>query len=440
MKPNISTDNFSKNVHKSTIWNIVFKGIGIVCSFVLLKLNLFYLGASLYGLWVTITSISSWGYVGDLGIGNGLRNELTKAIAADDYERQKSLIKTALVMLSKVSMCLFVILSVVSEFLFYANVLDSSLRAPLYITNAFFCFSFVLGLSSTVAYSYQKSWMSSLASTSTSIFHILMVLLLLLLSIEPNLTVFSIFSGISSILGSCVIIFKLYNYLNNLMPEGTIALYSKSYSHSIINVGIQFFILQLCGLILYSTDNVIINKLFDSASVSKYSVINSVYNAGTMVFSLILISLWSAVTYVAEKNNYLWIKKEINNLVRIWLFFIIGVIAVSFLFNWIVKIWLGNNAFIYEPSLIVVFALFTILNAFGSIFVNVANGLGIIKLQMICAMIGAVFNIPLSIFFADTFGMGLTGIRLATIISCFGSMFLVPIQIHFFLNSKISHE
>ena len=438
MNKNTTFDNFTKNVHKSVFLNIFFKLIGIACSFILLRLNLFYLGASLYGLFVTITSISSWGFVGDLGIGNGLRNELTKAIAVDDYERQKSLIKTAFVMLSKVASSLFLILSVISEVFFFTNVLDSSLRGPLYITNAFFCFSFILNLSSTVAYSYQKSWMASLASTSSSIFHILVVVLLILLSVKPNLSIFALLSGIASVLGNCVIIVRLYKYLKVLIPEGTIATYNKNYKHDIINVGIQFFVLQLSGLILYSTDNVIINKLFDSASVSKYSVINSVYNAGTMVYSLLLISLWSAVTYVAEKNNYIWIKKEIKNLIVVWWGFIIGVVIISFCFNWVVEIWLGTEAFVYEPSLIIVFALFTILNAFGSIFVNVANGLGIIKLQMICAVIGSILNIPLSILLADTCSMGLTGIRLATIICCFGSMILVPIQIYNHLNRKIS--
>ncbi len=437
MNENSISDNFSKNVHKSTIWNIVFKGIGIICSFISLRLNLLFLGASLYGLWVTITSISSWGYVGDLGIGNGLRNELTKAIAAEDYERQKSLIKTAVVMLSKVAVCLFVVLSVVSEVLLYSNVLESFLRVPLYITNAFFCISFILNLGSTVAYSYQKSWMASLASTSSSVFSIVAVFLLLSFSAKPDLTIFAVIIGLTSILGNFVIIVRLYKYLKSIMPAGTIATYQKSYSHAIINIGIQFFVLQLCGLILYSTDNVIINKLFDSESVSKYSVINSVYNAGTMIFSLILISLWSAVTYVAEKDNYAWIKREIKNLTYIWSLFICGVVVVSFMFNWIVKIWLGENAFVYEPSLIIVFAIFTILNAFGAIYVNVANGLGVIKLQMICSIIGAVLNIPLSIFLADTLGMGLTGIRLATIVCCFGSMFLVPIQIHNYIKNRI---
>lgn len=427
---------FSQSVHKNTIWNILLRGIGILLGLVMLRINILYLGASFYGLWVTIASISQWANIGDLGIGNGLRNELTKAIANGDFTRQKSLIKTAVIMLSRISIFLFFILTLVSEALIMLNILDWTLRMPLYITNGFFCFSFILGIARTIAYSYQKSWFASLAQTSTTVFQILGVLLLLLLSVPPHLVVFAIFSGVASILGNLVIVFSLYRYIKSIMPVSTVAVYNKDYRHAILNVGIQFFILQICCLILYATDSVIINKLFDSTNVTKYSVITTVYNTGDSLFSLLLISLWSAVTYVAEKQNYSWIRNEINILLRMWAVFSIGVIIVSIFFNIIIQVWLGDSGFYYEPGLVWVFALFAIFNSFGAIYVNIANGLGTIKLQMVCSIFGSIINIPLSIFLATTCNMGLAGIKLATIICCFGSFFLVPLQIYRLLLNK----
>lgn len=427
---------FSQSVHKNTIWNILLRGIGILLGLVMLRINILYLGASFYGLWVTIASISQWANIGDLGIGNGLRNELTKAIANGDFTRQKSLIKTAIIMLSRISIFLFFILTLVSEALIMLNILDWTLRISLYITNGFFCLSFILGIARTIAYSYQKSWFASLAQTSTTAFQILGVLLLLLLSIQPNLVIFAIFSGVASILGNLVIVFSLYRYIKSIMPISTVATYDKNYRHAILNVGMYFFVLQVCCLILYATDNIIINKLFDSASVAKYSVITTVYNTGDSLFSLLLISLWSAVTYVAEKQNYSWIRNEINTLLRMWGIFSIGVIIVSVFFNIIIQFWLGDSGFYYEPRLVLVFALFTICNSFGAIYVNIANGLGVIKLQMVCSVFGSIINIPLSIFLATTCNMGLSGIKLATIICCLGSMFLVPLQIHRLLLNK----
>lgn len=427
---------FSQSVHKNTVWNILLRGIGILLGLVMLRINILYLGASFYGLWVTIASISQWANIGDLGIGNGLRNELTKAIANGDFTRQKSLIKTAVVMLSKISIFLYFILTFVSEALIMLNILDWTLRTPLYVTNGFFCLSFILGIARTIAYSYQKSWFASLAQTSTTIFQILGVLLLLLLSIHPHLVIFAVFSGIASILGNLVIVFSLYRYVKSVMPISTVATYNKDYRHAILNVGMHFFVLQVCCLVLYATDNIIINKLFDSASVTKYSVITTVYNTGDSLFSLLLISLWSAVTYVAEKQNYLWIRNEINTLLRMWVIFSIGVIIVSVFFNIIIQVWLGDSGFYYEPGLVLVFALFAIFNSFGAIYVNIANGLGVIKLQMICSIFGSIINIPLSIFLSTTCDMGLSGIKLATIICCFGSFFLVPLQIHRLLLNK----
>lgn len=97
--------------------------------------------------------------------------------------------------------------------------------------------------------------------------------------------------------------------------------------------------------------------------MAKYSVITTVYNTGDSLFSLLLISLWSAVTYVAEKQNYSWIRNEINTLLRMWGIFSIGVIIVSVFFNIIIQIWLGDSGFYYEPRLVLVFALFTICNS-----------------------------------------------------------------------------
>ena len=90
----------------------------------------------------------------------------------------------------------------------------------------------------------------------------------------------------------------------------------------------------------------------------------------------------------------------------------------------------------YEPGLIALFAVYTITTQFGAIYVNVTNGLGRIKLQMFTAIIGAVLNIPLSIFFAKYMGMGISGIKLATLICCLGSIVIIPIDITLFLNKK----
>lgn len=432
-------DNLTKQVRKGSLWNIILRGVGVLCGLLLLRLNISYLGTTLYGLWATIASISAWANYADLGISNGLRNELTRAIANDDYERQKGLIKTAFLMLSLIAAGLFLVLSFVSEILFYTNVMEVSLRVPMYITNAFFCLSFILGIGRTLSYSYQKSWLASLAQTFTVVLQILSIALLLLFKTTPDLILFAIIFGVCTILGNAIVLIYMERTIAATLPIGCVGNVDKAYLGAIMNVGLQFFVLQLCCLVLYATDNVIINKLFNSSMVTKYTVINSVYNTGGSIFSLLLISLWSAVTYAAAKNEFKWIQREIIKLRKLWILFSIGVVVVSLLFNEIIHLWLGKNGQYYESQLIFIFAVFSIFQTFGSIYVNVANGLGRIKLQIISSIIGAVVNIPLSILFAKSLGLGLVGIKFATIICCLGSMFLVPIDIIHYLKRKLNY-
>ena len=171
--------------------------------------------------------------------------------------------------------------------------------------------------------------------------------------------------------------------------------------------------------------------------VAKYNVISNVYQVGGSLFSLFLISLWSATTYAFSLQEYAWIKREIRNMRNIWYLFALGVVIVTIWFNWIVKIWLGQAAFYYEMELLLIFAVYILTNSFGSIYINVANGLGRIKNQMIISVAGAIINIPLSVFLASYCSMGLTGIKLATFICCIFNWVIVPIDITKFLNMKM---
>lgn len=430
-------EGFSKQIHRNSYANVVLRLLVITCGFVLVKLNISYLGATLYGLWVTIASISSWANIGDLGISNGLRNELTKAIAVDDYEKQKGLIKTAIIMLTVLAFAILVILTGITESFFVLGVMDSILRYPMYITNAFFCFSFVLGIGRTIAYSYQYSWLASFAQACTSLMQIIGVLVLKYTAICPNLNVFAFVNGGCIALGNVAILILLFRIVWYKFPNQVRGKFSYAYQKSILNVGVVFFILQLSGLILYSTDNVIINKLFNSVEVTKYNIITTVYTTGSSVFALLLISLWSAVTYAAEKNEFTWINREIIKLKKIWIVFALGVILVSFFFNQIISLWLGNEALYYEADLIAVFAIYSLINSFGSIYVNVANGLGRLKLQLFFGILGALINVPLSIVLASSCNMGILGIKLATLFCCIWVWVLVPYDTSRFIKLKI---
>lgn len=426
----------SNEYNLNILLNYFFKLLCILLGLVSVRLTISYLGKTLYGLWVTITSIISWMNSGDLGIGNGLRNELAKAYSQGDVEKQKNIINTAFICMAKVAIGLLGIIIFLTEIFIKNNILQTETRLAMYITAVFFCINLVIGISQSIAYSYQKSWLTMLTTCEIQGFTIIALLFLNVVGNNPNLNNFAVLNGICMTIPNVLLllILKKRNIaileLNNLGKE------NRELRQSIMNVGVQFFIIQVCGVLLYSTDNIIINKLFGSELVSKYSVITKVYDTGNSLFSIFLVALWSAVTYYAAKDNYKWIIKRVKELLVLWILFTGGVLLVSIGFNSIIRIWLGNETVRYEKQLIVLFGVYCCVSTFSAIFINVLNGLGVIKVQLVLTAIESILNIPLSVIFATKFGMGILGVKLATFLCAVINAVVLPLQVIIILKRR----
>ena len=195
-------DGYNCNV----ILNYIFRLAGIFLGLICVRITLKYLGTNLYALWVTITSVISWMNSGDLGIGNGLRNELAKAYGEGDISKQKQLIKTAMNCLAKVAVLLFCIIVILCEIFFKVGILETVARMPMYIMAVFFCINLVLGVSQSVAFSYQKSWLNSMTACEIQLFSIIIILILQVLDINENLTLFAVLSGLCTTIPNIILI------------------------------------------------------------------------------------------------------------------------------------------------------------------------------------------------------------------------------------------
>lgn len=430
--------SLSKVMYKNVLLNYILRGMGIFLGLFSTRLSLKYLGISLFGVWATIASIASWVNYGDFGIGNGLRNYLADAFAKNDVDKQKSLIFTGTKILLILTVFLFLCLIIISEIIFYFKIMDSSYRIPLYITNFFFSLDLFLSIGRSIAYAQQKSWLTSFAQMFTVLFRITGVFILILLqSNTGNLILFSVVSGLGGLFGNILLLLVLYVSFDKSFFKNIRQFYDKNIKKNIVGLGLKFFVLQVSCLVLYSSDNIIISRLISSAAVTKYDLITKIYNMCNNLFSIFLISLWSAVTYAISKSDFKWIKKEIKRLICFWGLYSLGVIIVSLFINVFVKIWLETTEIYYEFSLVMLFAFYEIINGFGSIFVNITNGMGRLKIQLPLVVIGAISNIPLSIFFAHYLGWGIFGIKLATLLCCMGNWICVPVDIVYFINKKI---
>lgn len=415
-----------KSIKLNIILNYVFKILVMVIGFISVPFTLEYLGVEKYGIWVTLLSVISWMNISDLGIGNGLRNKVTELIAKNNKIKIKEYISTAYISISIISFLVFCMAYAILLIISKINSIDQELEISILIMIIGFCVNLIIGNIRFISYAKQQSALVGLAQVIASGSSLIGIILLQKLSSE-NLINLSILYNITLIVSNLILSFMIFRKGKEFIP--IIIKIHKNVFHDISGLGIKFFIIQACGIIMYSTDNLIISNFIDLASVTEYDLITRVYNSISQFYSLLLVAVWSLVTEAFTKNNLKWIKTTIVNLQKSLILLTIIVITVSLFINKIISFWIQKDIH-YSNSLIVIFALYTIILAWNEVYAVTINGIGKINLQLYLSLVGAILNIPLSIYFAKYLNMGILGVKLATLICILFVSFALPIQVH----------
>lgn len=399
---------------KSALRSVFIKPISMVLSLLYTPALLAYLGDEKYGVWATILSVISWVNYCDIGIGNGLRNILTVSLTEKNYERAKRTVSTAYICLTGISLFVLAIL-LISVKLVNWNTLfktDIDINITLLISFVFICVNFVLALCNTLLYALQKSELVSLQSVFVQLINIISVYVLQRIS-SGNLVLLAITFGSSSLLVYMSTTFNLLRNKKYLRPS--FKCFDKKMVKDINQLGLKFFIAQIAFVVLYTTDNIIVSKYFGAAQVTPFSLVDKVFNIGYSVFAAFLIPYWSKTTAELASHNFDGIRKYFRNLNILALFFSCGCIAVAFIFRPVVNVWLGKTIE-FSNELIGVMCIYYCIYSFCGVSSPIINGLGAVNGVMLLGIFQGIVNIPLSIYLATDGGLGIVGVRFATLI------------------------
>ena len=131
------------------------------------------------------------------------------------------------------------------------------------------------------------------------------------------------------------------------------------------------------------------------------------------VFTACLTSVWSATTKAKVEGDYQWIANTIRKMLLLVMLFSVGIVLIAVFFRSIAFLWI-NIHLEYTDTLIMLGAVYGILMMWCNVFSYVANGMGMISIALLFAVLQAVVNIPLSLFFSKTLSMGMAGVLLGT--------------------------
>lgn len=430
------TDRTSK-AKQQILYSIILQGLSIVIGIIYVPLLLTYLTQEKYGIWLTLTSILGWFSFFDIGLGNGLRNKLTEAFAIKDYNLGRKYVSSTYAILICIFSTILFVFHIGNFFLNWNSILNTRSidNNELYILTSivfsFFLIRFVVQLISVIYIANQKPSINNFITTFGNLLSFILVLILTYSSIKGNLILLgSIISVIPVILFIAVTVIAFNGRYKLIKPS-----YKEidfKLSRGLMNLGAKFFFLQITAIIIFSTSNFFIAQFYGPNEVVIFNIAFKYYQLPTMVFSIIMAPVWSAVTDAHAKSDFYWLKKTIKQLNLVSIVFSIGIIFMVMISDWVFKMWIGDE--IKVPlSLSIALAFYTIMQITVTPYSNFINGLGKIKLTMLLNFVG----ISLYLTFIYIFGIiftNSTGIVLAIILPNFIGVIIQPIQTHKILN------
>jgi len=428
----------SVKARKNILAMLFLRGGNILISFLLVPLTINYVDSDTYGIWLTISSMVAWMSFLDIGINNGLKNKLTESLAQNDIEKAQRYVSTTYALLCIIFIPLmFVLLSITplvdwNSLLNLNNTSITGLATAMSIVIAYFCINFILSTVNIVLLAYQRPAAESLRNFLQQLLT-LCVIFILTKTIKGNLNILC--------LALCLCPLVTIFFFN-------ISLFSKRYytvrpiiskvdfklAPDLFKLGIQFFIIQIAAIVQYQMTNFLIIRHFGANDVTSYNIAYKYFNVLYMLWCIIILPVWAAVTDALAKNDLKWIKNTVIKYFKLFVVFVAASGIMLIVSKTVYHIWIGDTVHIpFDVSLFVM--LFNLVMIFGSIFVNVLNGMGELKIQAVASIISPFVFLGVFYLLKDN-NVGVISIIIASIVANFNGLILAPVQYFSILKKK----
>lgn len=410
-------DDRTKNAYLNIIYSFGIKGVSVLTYLLIVPVTLNFLNPIEYGIWLTLSSILMWINTFDIGLGNGLRNKLAEALANEDYLRCRILVSTtygALIILMLIILGVFWIGNTLIDWHAVLNINHNTipnLNNIVLMSFALFCVSFVLKLVGNIYLAIQKPAINNMLVMFGQLLALILIFSISFTnegSLFSVALIYSISPVIVYLIASPLTFYKYHSYL-----RPSLKLFNGSQIKSLFGLGGQFFILQIGGLIIFSTSNLLISRMFGPENVTTYNIAYRYFSVIPMLFSIVLTPIWSATTDAYVRSDFPWIEASMKKVEKL-LIASFGVLLVMVLLSeYVYRIWIGGD--IHIPlSFSLTMGLYTYILVISLSYSSFLNGIGKLRLQVINIILAAIIFLPLTYLLGNLYGM--TGIVVSLIL------------------------
>ena len=389
----------SSLLKKNIFASFVIKGWSAVIVLLLVPATLHCLGEYKNGIWLTISSLLLWIDNMDIGLGNGLRNKIAEYMAHDEFERTRSLISSTFAMLTciiiPVLFILLILIAIGDPYLAF-NATPSkvaNLDKVLMVTVILVCTSFIFKLIGNFYMGMQLPAVSNLLIAMGQTLSLIGTYIVLW-SGSHSLMHIALVNTVSPLIVYLLAFpYTFFYRYPHLRPSFKLIDFKEA--KAVVNMGVQFFIMQISGVILFMTSNLLISNLFTPALVTPYQITYRYFSIMLVAFTVICMPFWNATTDAYERGDMQWIRNATQRLRLITIGILVCLIVMIMLSDIVYAIWIDRQTVI-DNRMSIVMAAYIFILIYSMRYSYFINGIGKLRLQLICTTAAAVLFIPLA--------------------------------------------
>ncbi len=387
-------------IRKNIAASLFIKGWSTIVLFALVPLTLKCLGAYENGVWLTISSMLVWIDNLDIGLGNGLRNKLAESLACGDRLKARRAVSSTFFMLIAVIAPACVLLNALIwgfDMYSFLNVdsrvvgnLSTVLSVSVVLVCSTFIFKFIgnfyMGLQIPAVNNLLVTAGQTLMFVGTFAVYLSGIHSLLLIALVNTLSPFAVY------LVSYPITFR--GRYKDLRPS--LSFVDRRTVGELFGMGMKFFVLQISGMVLFMSSNVIISNSFSPELVTPYQIAYRYFCVAQLLFNIMCLPYWTATTDAYKRGDMAWIRRASRTLDRLMLLIAIVVALLMAVSGPVFALWIGSDVEIpFVMTVIVGVYMLTMLVSMR--YSWVLNGVGALNLQLCMTILAAVIYVPLAL-------------------------------------------
>jgi O-antigen/teichoic acid export membrane protein len=197
---------------------------------------------------------------------------------------------------------------------------------------------------------------------------------------------------------------------------------------------LQFFIIQIAFMVMYSSANIMLIRWFGPDTVTVYTVAYKYFTVALLINGIITATYWSAFTDAYVRQEFDWVRNTIRRMEKVTYLLMAGVVLQTILAGRLIHLWVHKIQVPLDMQItLCIFTLISLIAAPQHIFLN---GTGKIRLQLYTAVYSIFMTVPLAWLFCKVLHLGPKGVILAMICTSLPVTILYRIQYNKIMSSK----